>query len=85
MLGKNGENIYNSTFAEHLKQTNHKPQPLDKLVALQFAEKGMKLNFLEELEIYKHSLNDNGSLLNEQIFLKNKSFLDSVKKIITLD
>lgn len=82
LLGKKGTNIYNSSFADHLLITGHKPKELHDISILHTEKKGHKLDVLEEMEIFKHFSLDDNFILNEQVQLRNKNFFNAFEPLL---
>ena len=58
-------NRSDSTFANHLLEQNHSFPPIQDIKILDQCDKGLKLNYFESIEIFKHN-NCNCNLLNDQ-------------------
>lgn len=72
-----------STFFQHLVDENHDVDTIEKAMdILHILAKGPEMNIIEETEIYLHSLNQTQNLLNEQIDLKHKNYIENFIHII---
>lgn len=82
LLRKTGCNVHNSTFAEHLLVVNHVPKLLEDTVILHREPKGRKLDLWEEYEILKHVNINDGNMLNDQLQLASRQYLEGFKPIL---
>ncbi|KAK9884367.1 hypothetical protein WA026_005315 [Henosepilachna vigintioctopunctata] len=69
---KNGQ----SAFREHLESTGHKISSCFKPKILHYCEKGIKMNYLEAMEINKLQKSDKYDLLNDQLDLNHSPLLN---------
>lgn len=77
------KNLNKSTFATHMAEHGETELNIEEnLKILHFAEKGMQMNLLEEIEIYSHINNNPESILNDQLELKNKMYLQNFVKFL---
>ena len=68
-----------STFANHLIETNHTYKNIDtNMELLHVHAKGHKLDTLEQLEIYKHTITHNNNILNEQTQYKSNILFEHI-------
>lgn len=65
-----------SNFAKHLIENNHNLTTNNKIELLHYCDHYFKLNFLEALEIHRHSHNQNYTIINEQLDTYHSPFLD---------
>lgn len=72
-----------STFYQHLKSEKHTTDNLEQAIEiLHVTPKGQLMNILEEIEIYLHSIHYPSDILNEQVELQHKKYIENFIHII---
>lgn len=77
------KHLNKSTFAQHIAEEEHQVTDIvNNLQILHLANKGKRMNLLEEIEIYSHKCSSPSDILNDQTDLPNRIFLNNFHKLL---
>ncbi|XP_049832300.1 uncharacterized protein LOC126272991 [Schistocerca gregaria] len=77
------KNLHKSTFAQHVAEEEHQVTDIShNLQVLHLANKGKRMNLLEEIEIYSHKHATPSDILNDQTELPNRIFLKNFHTLL---